>query len=39
MSLLNGFTKPTSGEVHLPTEPLGLVITEPVLEKRGAKSS
>lgn len=36
MSLLNGFTKATGGEVHLPTEPLGLVITQPVLQKRGA---
>lgn len=37
MSLLNGFTKSATGEVHLPTVPFSLVITEPVLQKRGAK--
>jgi hypothetical protein len=34
LSLLNGFTKTTSGEVDFTTVALGLVIAEPVLEKR-----
>ncbi len=36
MSLLDGFPEPPCREVYLPTEPLGFVITEPVLEQRRA---
>jgi hypothetical protein len=36
MGLLNGLAEATAGEVNLTTEALGVVITEPVLEKRGA---
>lgn len=36
MGLLDGLTKTAGGEVNLTTETLGLVVTEPVLEKGGA---
>lgn len=36
MSLLNRLAEPTGREMHFPTEPLRLVITQPVLEKGGA---
>lgn len=37
MSLLDRLTKSPSREMHLPTEPLRLVITKPVLKKGRAK--
>lgn len=36
MSLFNGLTETTGGEVHLTTETLGLVVAQPVLQERGA---
>lgn len=36
MSLLNSLSEPTSGEVHLPPEALGLVVTQPVLQEGSA---
>lgn len=36
MRLLDGLAKATAGEVHLPTETLGVVITKPVLEQGSA---
>jgi hypothetical protein len=36
VSLLDGLTKPASGEVHLSAEALLLVLTKPVLQERGA---
>lgn len=36
MSLLNSLAEPTSGEVHLPPEALGLVVTQPVLQEGSA---
>lgn len=36
MGLLNGLTEPSGREVDLATEPLGLIVAEPVLEKRSA---
>lgn len=34
LRLLNRLTKPTRGKVNLPTQTLGLVITQPVLQQR-----
>ena len=36
MCLLNGLTETTSGEVNLTALTLGLVIAQPILEKRSA---
>lgn len=36
MSLLNSLSEPTSREVHLPPEALGLVVTQPILQKGSA---
>lgn len=36
MRLLNGLTETSSGEVNLTALTLGLIITQPVLEKRSA---
>lgn len=36
LSLFNGFSKTTGGEVNLAAVALGLIITKPVLEKRSA---
>jgi hypothetical protein len=34
--LFNSLTEPAGGEVHFTAEALGLIITEPVLQQRGA---
>ena len=39
VGLLDGLTEATGGEVNFTTEPLGLVLTEPVLEERCAKGN
>lgn len=36
MSLLNSLSEPTSREVHLPPEALGLVVTQPILQEGSA---
>ena len=36
LGLLDGLTEPAGGEVHLTTESFGLIITQPVLQKRCA---
>lgn len=39
MRLLDGLSETTRGEVHFTAETLGLVVSQPVLEERGAVRS